>query len=83
VQTDRVSGKPILLYPEGTLFLNPTGHAIVQLCTGTATFDDIVATLAARYQIPASQISQEVTAFLHRLVAKNLVELSGAGEHKS
>ena len=29
VQTDPVSGKPVLLYPEGVLMLTPTGHAIV------------------------------------------------------
>jgi len=75
LQTDRVTGKPVLLYPEGALLLNPTGHAIVLLCTGEASFEEIVARLAARYQVPAQQISPEVTAYLNQLRARNLLEL--------
>jgi pyrroloquinoline quinone biosynthesis protein D len=75
LQTDRISGKPVLLYPEGALLLNPTAHAIVSLCTGKETLGTIVASLAARYHSPAQEISSQVTGFLDRLRAKNLLDL--------
>jgi pyrroloquinoline quinone biosynthesis protein D len=75
LQTDRVTGKPILLYPEGVLILNPTGHAIVSLCTGQTTFDEIVTSLAQQYKVSCDQILPEVTTYLNRLRARNLLEL--------
>lgn len=75
VQTDKVTGKPVLLYPEGALMLNPTGHAIVSLCTGQATFQEIVTNLAARYKMSADEISPEVTEYLNRLRERNLLEV--------
>jgi coenzyme PQQ biosynthesis protein PqqD len=75
LQTDRVTGKPVLLYPEGALFLNPTGYSIVQLCQGESTCEQMVAALAIRYQVPAQQISTEVSAFLDRLRTLNLLDL--------
>jgi pyrroloquinoline quinone biosynthesis protein D len=74
VQTDKVTGKPIVLYPEGVLMLNPTGHAIVSLCTGDATFQEIVEKLATRYKIPAEQISPQIAEYLNRLRERNLLE---------
>lgn len=76
VQTDKVTGKPILLYPEGVLMLNPTGHAIVSLCTGESTLEEIVAKLAERYKIPATQISPQVSEYLNRLRERNLLEIA-------
>jgi pyrroloquinoline quinone biosynthesis protein D len=74
LQTDKVTGKPIVLYPEGVLMLNPTGHAIVSLCTGETTFQEIVNQLAARYKVPAEQISPQVADYLNRLRERNLLE---------
>jgi pyrroloquinoline quinone biosynthesis protein D len=75
LQTDKISGKPVLLYPEGVLMLNPTGHAIVLLCTGQKTFEQIVANLAERYKIAPQEISHQVVDYLNRLRARNLLEL--------
>ena len=75
VQEDVVTGKPALLYPEGVLMLNPTGDAIVALCDGEKTFEQIVGELATRYSTPASQISTEVNSYLDRLRSRNLVEI--------
>jgi pyrroloquinoline quinone biosynthesis protein D len=77
LQTDKVTGKPIVLYPEGVLMLNPTGHAIVTLCTGEVTFGEIVATLAARYKISVEEISPQVADYLNRLRERNLLETRG------
>jgi len=74
LQTDKVTGKPVLLYPEGVLMLNPTGHAIASLCTGEMTLQEIVVKLAERYKIPAEQISPQVADYLNRLREKNLLE---------
>jgi pyrroloquinoline quinone biosynthesis protein D len=75
LQTDRVSGKPMLLYPEGVLVLNPTGLAIVTLCTGETALQDMVAKLAARYHVEPSEITGEVVEYLERLRARNLLEV--------
>ena len=75
LQTDKVTGKPVVLYPEGVLMLNPTGHAIVLLCTGESTFQEIVANLAARYKISAQEIAPQVAEYLNRLRERNLLEI--------
>lgn len=83
LQTDKVTGKPVLLYPEGVLMLNPTGHAVVSLCTGEATFGEIVASLAARYKISPEEISPQIADYLNRLRERNLLEIAGASERKT
>jgi len=75
LQTDKVTGNPVLLYPEGVLMLNPTAHAIVSLCTGQETIEAIASILAMRFQGSNAEISNQINAFLNRLRAKNLLEL--------
>jgi pyrroloquinoline quinone biosynthesis protein D len=75
VQTDKVTGKPVLLYPEGVLMLNPTGHAIVSLCTGEITFGEMVANLSTRYKKTPEEISPQVAEYLNRLRERNLLEM--------
>lgn len=82
LQIDKVTGKPALLYPEGVLMLNPTGHAIVSLCGGELTLAEIVASLAERYKVATGQISGEVEEYLNRLRRLNLIELVDLGEGK-
>ena len=60
LQTDRISGKPVLLYPEGALVLNPTAHAIVSLCTGKETLGTIVAGLDLPRIVPMAQLAGEL-----------------------
>ena len=47
LQDDRLSGRPVLLLPEGILQLNPTAAAILLRCDGRHSVGDIVADLAA------------------------------------
>ena len=75
LQTDKVTGRPVLLYPEGALMLNPTAHAIVLLCTGGESVEGIASILATRFQGSNAEISNQISAFLNRLRAKNLLEL--------
>ena len=75
VQTDKISGKVALLYPEGVLLLNPTGAAIVELCDGQHTFQEMVTTLAARYNSSPNSLSSDVAEYLDRLREHGLLEL--------
>ena len=72
-QTDRITGKPILLFPEGALVLNPTGEAIVKLCDGKRTVNDIVNELCAQYAASPDKLFDEVTRYLSRLSERNLM----------
>jgi pyrroloquinoline quinone biosynthesis protein D len=76
LQTDKVTGNPILLYPEGVLVLNPTGHAIAGLCTGQATLQEIIEKLAAQYRASPADVSGDVINYLNRLRSLNLLEVS-------
>ena len=60
LQTDPVTGEPVLLYPEGLLQLNETAHAVLSRCDGRATLDDIVASLAAEYEADADTLRADV-----------------------
>ena len=75
VQTDKITGKPALLYPEGVLLLNPTGAAIVELCDGRHTVTEMITELAARYNSPAERLSSDVAEYLGRLRERGLLEL--------
>ena len=78
LQADKVTGRPILLYPEGVLVLNATGEAIVDLCRGDLTLEEIISQLTAKYQAPADAVARDVIAYLDRLRAVNLLETSTA-----
>ena len=75
LQTDKVTGKPVLLYPEGVLVLNPSGQAVISLCTGEAAVQEIANNLASRYKVSAEEILPDLTEYLNRLRARNLLEL--------
>ena len=75
LQKDKVTGKPILLYPEGILMLNPTAHAIATHCTGEATFEEIVDKLAAQYGVSTADLRADVATCLDRFRTLNLLEV--------
>jgi pyrroloquinoline quinone biosynthesis protein D len=75
-QTDKVSGRPALLFPEGVLLLNPTGTAVVELCDGRHALEDIVSALAARFGAPAERVGADVAEYLLRLRRKGIIELA-------
>ena len=78
LQTDRVSGSPVLLYPEGMLQMNPTGAAIVELCDGRRSVADVVAALAQRFNAPTDVLHGDVVGYLHRLRQRGLLNLDAA-----
>src|SRR3954471_24268826 len=75
MQTDRLTGKPMLLYPEGALALNPTGQEVVSLCNGEMPLEEMVAKLAQRHGITVERVAPDVTKYLNELRARNLLEL--------
>lgn len=74
LQIDALTGKPMLLYPEGVVMLNETGAAIMRLCDGTRTLADIVATLAQRYAVSTEVLQQEVHEYLLSLHKRSIIE---------
>ncbi len=76
LQIDQVSGDPVLLYPEGFLLLNPTGHAIAQRCTGALSVQEIARALAAEYDAAEEDLLGDVAAYLAELHQRQLVILA-------
>jgi len=73
LQKDRVTGEPVLLYPEGVLVLNPTAHEIVTRCDGHTTVEQIVHSLATEYDAPAGELQADVLECLHDLSGRNFI----------
>jgi pyrroloquinoline quinone biosynthesis protein D len=77
---DGARGTPVLLAPESVTTLNATGAAVVRLCDGTRSPDEIVTVLRDSYE---DVDPQEVEAFLKRLTAlRCLVGQPGTGERE-
>ena len=72
---DRVRGMWMLLAPERALKLDDIGRAILGECDG-ATFGEIVARLAARFDAPPERIEQDARAYLDGLRARRMVGLA-------
>ena len=76
LQADRATGEPVLLYPEGMLFLNETAHEVVRRLDGTATMDAIVAALAEEYETDAETLQSDVRECLANLLQQRLIVLT-------
>jgi pyrroloquinoline quinone biosynthesis protein D len=70
---DRTRDRPVLLLPETVVVLNGTGAAVLKLCDGRRTVEEIVAELGAEY---AAVSEDDVRGYLSRLVARRCVELA-------
>ena len=75
LQTDKVSGEPVLVFPEGVLFINSTAQDIVARCDGQATVEQILAALAEEYDAPAADLREDVMACLTELRQRKLLAL--------
>ena len=69
---DTVRDRPVLLYPEGAVFLNDTGRAILELCDGRRTVAEIAATLGARYD---ADVAADVAEYLADLAGRELIDV--------
>jgi pyrroloquinoline quinone biosynthesis protein D len=70
LEYDAVRQRHVLLYPEGAVLLNDTGAAILELCNGTRTVDEIVTILNERYH---TDVSADVTEYLSQMADRELV----------
>lgn len=70
LQFDPVRQRPVLLYPEGAVLLNDTGAAILELCNGSNTVEQIVSILTERYH---ADVSSDVTEYLALMAERELI----------
>lgn len=73
LQTDAATGQAVLLYPEGILQLNETAHAIAKCCDGLTTVAQMIAALAAEYEITESELQGDISACLEDLHRQRLI----------
>jgi len=70
LQFDPVRQRPVLLYPEGSVLLNDTGAAILELCNGSHTVEQIVNILTERYH---ADVRNDVTEYLSLMADRELI----------
>lgn len=80
LQTDRATGKPVVLFPEGMLQLNPTGAAILELCDGRRSVAEVTAALAEKFKAPPEVLGADVAEYLNRLRQRGLLRWDEAPE---
>lgn len=73
LSTDKQTGEPLLLFPEGVVHLSDTAHAITQRCDGKASLGEIVKGLAAEFEVDAPTLKEDVLDCLQRLHRRKLV----------
>jgi coenzyme PQQ biosynthesis protein PqqD len=72
-QLDPTSGEPMLLFPEGVLFLSSSADDIVTRCTGQQTISAIIASLAEEYEADPTVLRRDVLDCLQDLSHRKLV----------
>lgn len=63
----------VLLWPERGVVLNDSATAIVRLCDGSRTVEQIVDQLASDWSAPRGRVAIDVRAFLERIEARGLL----------
>jgi pyrroloquinoline quinone biosynthesis protein D len=71
---DSVANQEMLLFPEAALLLNETGAAIVRLCDGARSIDEIVDGLASQFRVDRATLRVEVEEFLASIRARGLLQ---------
>lgn len=72
---DPWEGKYLLLYPERGLMLNDAAYAVLALCDGVRSPEDMARILARRFVLgDEARVLETVTAFLARLSSLGLLE---------
>ena len=70
LRLQRQRRQKVLLYPEGAMLLNDTGAAILELCDGHRTIDDIATILGERYHC---DVLSDVTDYLSQLADREVI----------
>jgi pyrroloquinoline quinone biosynthesis protein D len=73
--TDPVTGESVLLYPEGILVLNESAGAIVALCDGSKSVEEMASHLAIEFDAPVDELKSDLLACLLDLRERNLMSI--------
>jgi pyrroloquinoline quinone biosynthesis protein D len=73
LQIDSITGKTVLLYPEGVVELNETAREILSRCDGR-TVGEIVCELAEEYEADSNALAADVRGILADLQQRKLIE---------
>lgn len=76
LQVDPKNGEPMLLFPEGALYLSETAHDVVKLCAGNLTTQAIIDTLAVEYETGMEALRQDVCGCIRELHERKLLVFS-------
>lgn len=76
LQYDGVREEHLLLVPEGAVRLNPTAAAVLELCDGKRSLDDIVGVLSDRYA--GADVRGDVAGMIDALARKGVLVDAGA-----
>jgi pyrroloquinoline quinone biosynthesis protein D len=71
---DAGRGRWVLLAPERVLTPDQTAVAVLQLCDGKRSVEEIAAKLAEEYSAPAEAIAADVTELLQGLADKGYIK---------
>ena len=71
LQYDDVREEHVLLIPEGVVRLNPTAVAVLELCDGERSLEDIASALSARYD--GANVHDDVRELVDALAARGLL----------
>ncbi|MBL29170.1 MAG: pyrroloquinoline quinone biosynthesis peptide chaperone PqqD [Rhodospirillaceae bacterium] len=70
---DKPRDKWIILAPERVFELDPIASEVVRLCDGSKPVNEVVDTLAAKYEAPRDVIAKDVIDMLQGLADKGFV----------
>ena len=73
LHTDAKTGDPILLFPEGVLYLSETAQEILSRCDGSKTVAGILSALSADYEVDPDTLRQDVLDCFSDLYQRKLV----------
>jgi pyrroloquinoline quinone biosynthesis protein D len=71
LQYDEVREEHVLLVPEGAVRLNPTAAAVLELCDGERSLDEIIDTLSERYE--GANLRDDVQELIESMSQRGLV----------
>ena len=72
---DPIAKQEMLLFPEAALALNETGAAIVRLCDGARSIDQIVDQLSKKFSnSDRNALTREVSDFLETIRVRGLLQ---------
>jgi pyrroloquinoline quinone biosynthesis protein D len=75
LRNDPITGEPILLFPEGFLPLDEIAYDILRRCSGKATLESIIVSLAEEYETDRDTIRSDVCECLVQLREQMLITL--------